>query len=51
MSCLLLEYCNRNLDVSSKRIQRPSIDSIPHELVPVDDMEFGIVKLEMETKQ
>ena len=45
--CLLLEYYNKNLDVSSKRIQSPSIGSIPHELVPVDDTRFGIKELEM----
>ena len=46
-----MEYCNKNLDVSSKRTQRPSIDSIPHELLLVVDMQFGIVELHVEKRQ
>ena len=46
-----MEFCNKNLDASNKSTQTPSIDSIQHEILPVDDTQFGMIELEMEIRQ
>ena len=46
-----MEFCKRSFGALCKSTQTPSIDLIQHEILPVDDIQFRMIELDMEIRQ